>query len=450
MDDIFGVPMTGIMLTLIALLSLCLLSVAWVAWRRPVIFKLGVRNIPRRRAGAILIVVGLMLSTMIMAAAVGTGDTLAHSMTVDIYDNLGPVDELVVPSQDGRAKVDLTADAPFDASAFAAVEAAVQGDAKIDGLLPMLDAHAPISHEANRLAEPDIVLTGLDPAHLEAFGGMRGVDGSAIDLGALPADGVVFSESLANDLGATVGNRISIYIDGQPVALTVAAIAQDSFLSGLRRSRSTDLETAGMALPLATLQQLTGQPNQISAIVVSNAGGVRDGLDATDSVVTTLQAALVGHGLGVDPIKQDRIDYGETIATLFTTVFLVLGLFSVAAGILLIVLIFTMLAAERRPEMGMARAVGAHRRQLIQQFVAEGATYALLAGLVGVALGILATYGIGAGMKAIFGDFAPIEPHVTARSLVVAFCLGVVITFFSVVGASWKISRLNIVAAVRD
>ena len=47
-----------------------------------------------------------------------------------------------------------------------------------------------------------------------------------------------------------------------------------------------------------------------------------------------------------------------------------------------------MLAAERRPEMGMARAVGAQRRQLIQQFVAEGSGYALLAGLVGAALGV--------------------------------------------------------------
>ena len=32
----------------------------------------------------------------------------------------------------------------------------------------------------------------------------------------------------------------------------------------------------------------------------------------------------------------------------------------------------------------------------------------------------------------------------------VAYCLGVVITFLAVVGSSWKISRLNVVAAVRD
>ena len=46
MNELFGIPMSGILVALLVLLALCLLSVAWVAWRRPVIFKMGVRNIP--------------------------------------------------------------------------------------------------------------------------------------------------------------------------------------------------------------------------------------------------------------------------------------------------------------------------------------------------------------------------------------------------------------------
>src|SRR5688572_29285231 len=88
--------MTSIMIVLLGLLIVCLLSVAWVAWRRPVIFKLGVRNIPRRKAQTVLIVIGLMLSTLIIAAALGTGDTIDWSATVATYDQLGEVDELVV------------------------------------------------------------------------------------------------------------------------------------------------------------------------------------------------------------------------------------------------------------------------------------------------------------------------------------------------------------------
>src|SRR5690606_36192283 len=68
-NEVFGMPMSSTMIVLLVGLSLALLTVAWVAWRRPVLFKLGVRNIPRRRAQSTLIVVGLMLSTLIMSAA---------------------------------------------------------------------------------------------------------------------------------------------------------------------------------------------------------------------------------------------------------------------------------------------------------------------------------------------------------------------------------------------
>jgi hypothetical protein len=170
---------------------------------------------------------------------------------------------------------------------------------------------------------------------------------------------------------------------------------------------------------------------------------VEDGLDLTDDVSAKLQPLLAGQGLGVDEIKANAIDDAETFAQIFTGLFLVLGLFSIAVGILLIVLIFTMLAAERRSEMGMARAIGAHRRQLIQQFIAEGSGYAILAGLVGAALGVVATVAIALTINALFGEFLEIEPSVSPRSLVIAYCLGVVITFIAVVGSSWKISRLK-------
>src|SRR5215216_5738187 len=98
MDTIFGLPLSGLMVGLLIALGVCLAMVVWVAWRRPVIFKLGIRNIPRRKAQTILIVVGLMLSTLIISAALGTGDTVDYSATVATYKSLGHADELVVSS----------------------------------------------------------------------------------------------------------------------------------------------------------------------------------------------------------------------------------------------------------------------------------------------------------------------------------------------------------------
>ena len=60
MTDFLGVPMAVVMWILVALLALALVSVVWVAVRQRILFEIGLRNIPRRRARSILIVLGLV------------------------------------------------------------------------------------------------------------------------------------------------------------------------------------------------------------------------------------------------------------------------------------------------------------------------------------------------------------------------------------------------------
>ena len=450
MNEIFGIPMNGIMVVLVATLAFCFLSVVWIAWRRSVIFKLGVRNIPRRKAQTILIMVGLMLSTLIITAALGTGDTVNQSITSDVYNNLGHVDELIVASQQTDAKFDLSSYDPLSSGALALAEQTTATDPNVAGIMPLLEARVSTVNDAKQLAEPDTSLVGIDPARADAFGGLTSISGKSIDVGALAPDDVVLSQRLAKSIDASAGDQITVFVDNVAHKLNVVAIAKNSYLSGTHRSLNTELEHSGMAMSLAGAQTVTNQPDAITAIAVANTGGIHGGLKRTDSVTNNLRQALTGHDLGVTTIKQDRIDQAKQISSSFTSLFVLLGMFSVMSGVLLIVVIFSMLASERRSEMGMERAIGTHRRQLIQQFVAEGSGYALVAGMVGAAAGVLAALGIGAAMRPIFGQFAPITPHVTLRSMIVGYALGMVITFLAVVVSSWKISRLNIVAAVRD
>ena len=99
--------------------------------------------------------------------------------------------------------------------------------------------------------------------------------------------------------------------------------------------------------------------------------------------------------------------------------FTTFGSFSIAAGILLIFLIFVMLAAERRSELGIARAVGTRRGHLVQMFLFEGAAYDLAAALVGAVLGAGVAYLMVAVMAGRSARRAiDIEYAVTGRSLV--------------------------------
>ena len=164
----------------------------------------------------------------------------------------------------------------------------------------------------------------------------------------------------------------------------------------------------------------------------------------------------------LDPLsKQTVLAAANVGGTIFSSLFSVFGFFSVLAGIILIFLIFVMLAAERRSEMGIARAVGVQRRHLVQMFVSEGMVYSLLAAAVGVLIGlgisfVLINY-LGNIVNSVAGQITQSTGgildfgfHVTWRSVVISYTLGVLFTFLVITISSWRVSRLNIVAAIRD
>jgi putative ABC transport system permease protein len=262
----------------------------------------------------------------------------------------------VVYSQSIEGQIATVLSTNIDAGALTVVEDALRDDPNVDGIMPGLIELVPVLHAAAGRAEPGGGLTGWDPARIGQFGNLLDPDGNVIDLAALPPGAVVLSETGAENLSATVGDTLIVYFNNQPHEVTVAALAPDTALSGV-----VNPNMSGMAMALDELQTLTNQPGVLSMIVISNAGGVRDGLAATDAVVEKLEPALAGTGLGYQALKQELGDQSEENAEIFSSLFLVMGLFSIAAGILLIVLTFTMLAAERRSEMGIDRAVGAHR-----------------------------------------------------------------------------------------
>ncbi|MEZ4572882.1 MAG: FtsX-like permease family protein [Thermomicrobiales bacterium] len=81
-----------------------------------------------------------------------------------------------------------------------------------------------------------------------------------------------------------------------------------------------------------------------------------------------------------------------------------------------------MLAAERKSEMGMARAVGLKRRQLTEMFLAEGIAYDLVSALIGAALGVGVAFLIARFFR-IVGEWFTITPTATWQSLVIAYTL---------------------------
>ena len=95
MTKLFGIPMDSLVVVLVVALGAALGSVAILALRNRVFLRLGVRNVNRRRARSALIVLGLMLGTTIIAAALATGDTMSTTIRSSATASLGHADERI-------------------------------------------------------------------------------------------------------------------------------------------------------------------------------------------------------------------------------------------------------------------------------------------------------------------------------------------------------------------
>jgi len=533
MEELFGLSMDIIMYVLLAAFLPVIAGVAVMAWRNRVMLKLGLRNIPRRKSQTALIIVGIMISTLIMAAAFGTGDSITFSIRKNAIDALGTIDEIIVSARADESDT-IGSFNYFPLQRYEQLKVELADFEKIDGLAPGIGEFAPTINNRTQLSEGQMQITGVDPNSMEGFGRFNLIGGQEIRLENLGPKDAFINQEAADELDAVVGDELVTFVAGSSVAFTVQGVVDSGGLAGQGSTLLVRLDRA---------QEMFGRDGMINSMAVSNLGGVFAGAEVSDDVTDSLRVlfadraiatqlqtllnrmevlkqiellrptlgeelagdlGLLAEGLGelsmtddfigaladedvqeealnalnnagltevesqastlfaglaefrVLDVKKQVLDQADQAGSGVTSIFIIMGLFSIMVGVLLIFLIFVMLAAARRAEMGMARAVGAKRRHLVQMFIFEGTAYSVVSGAVGVVLGLGASSIIVFMVNRIFqsgGSGAPdnftMFAHFELRSAIVAYCLGMVITLATVGISAYRVSRLNIVAAVR-
>jgi putative ABC transport system permease protein len=96
---------------------------------------------------------------------------------------------------------------------------------------------------------------------------------------------------------------------------------------------------------------------------------------------------------------------------------------------------------ERTREIGLRRAVGARRRDILTQFLIEAVTVSLIGGVIGIAVGIASAWAIGY----FAGWLAPVQARAVIPAFVFAAAVGVFFGFYP----ARKASRLNPIDALR-
>jgi putative ABC transport system permease protein len=428
--------------------SVCLVViVAWsifVALRQPVLVRIAARNITRRTGRSVLIVLGLTLATTIIASALATGDTVALSARSEVLRGLGNIDEVISSTEESDIEVtgEQFALAYFDESDFTELRSAALATGLVDGVAPAIFEEIGAQNSASRQTEPRLSVLGIDGRYMDGFGTVRSVDGETIDLTALQTGDLLLNEDAAHELQASVGDQLTLFTRGSQATGRVRAVI---------RYNGMATADAGVLMSLSDAQALFGQISQIKHVVISNKGDKVSGARHTDAVIEAMQPTLDRLGLAIEPTKRDDLQTADDAGALFGNFFITFGSFSIAAGILLIFLLFVMLAGERKPEMGIARAVGTERLHLVEMFMFEGLIYDMTA----AAIGALAGVGVALAMVTLLAtasDQFGVDIHfnLTTQSLVTAYAMGVVLTFLVVTFSAWRVSVLNIVTAIRN
>lgn len=449
MNELFGIPTDTLALVLAAALAVSLGAIAVLAARNRILFKLGARNLGRRRGRTALIVVGLMLGTTIIAAAMTTGDTMSHTIRSSAVTALGQTDELVST----RGAEDALAAGEFGGGGQAGavryfretllyeIHPAARHSRVVDGIAPAIIEEVAVVAPRTGQTEPRVTLFASDPGRLDGFGDITLADGSPIALAELKQGAVFLNEDAADELDAREGDIVRVLAGGRTRSVRVRAIVDYD---------GTGTDGPAALMPLNTAQRLLDKEGLIKHVLISNLGGETDGVRHTDAVLDALQPVLDRYGLEAAPSKRDALEAADQEGSAFMSLFTTFGSFSIVAGILLVFLIFVMLSAERRSEMGIARAIGTRRGHLVQMFVYEGLAYDVLAAAVGALLGIAAAFAMVTVLAGALGEFGiEIERQVRVTSIVFSYSIGVLLTLAVVAFSSWRVSRLNIVTAVR-
>jgi putative ABC transport system permease protein len=137
----------------------------------------------------------------------------------------------------------------------------------------------------------------------------------------------------------------------------------------------------------------------------------------------------------------EALDFWEKISTvLFTALPLLVGISLVVGGIV-IMNIMLMAVSERTREIGIRKAIGAKRGDILSQFVVEAATLSV----TGAGIGILAGLGLAFIVKAL----TPFPAAVAPWSIGLGVTLGIVVGVVAGVYPAIRASRLDPITALR-
>ena len=182
---------------------------------------------------------------------------------------------------------------------------------------------------------------------------------------------VTTSQQTAEELGLVIGDRFELLADGKVRQAELLATFPDGGNGGAFRLLVTDIATA---------QEWLDQAGWLTRIDARIANGDEAALGALEAALPDGTQLLSAAGRTRSTAEMSRA---------FMTNLTAMSLLALLVGLFLIFNSVNFSVLQRRPLIGVLRALGLTRRQLLAMILVEAALLGLVAAVLGVALGIV-------------------------------------------------------------
>jgi len=283
-----------------------------------------------------------------------------------------------------------------------------------------------------------VQVVGFSPAWVRVTGGSISEGRNYTDLEeASNARVAVINDKLAEALMPgrdPIGKKIKVF--GQPFEV-IGLYVEPKSLFG-------DNDTPTVTIPHSTFTKVADYWKGWMDIAVSPtaAATVEETQDEVIAAMRGSRGLKPGQENNFAVVSQDRLmETWNKVTNGFFLVMLALSSVGLMVGGVGVVAIMMISVTERTREIGVRKALGATRREIMFQFLVEAATLTLVGGVAGMILGGLISLGI--------NKLTPIPAAVPLWSVVVALMASTVTGIFFGLYPASKASRLDPVEALR-
>jgi putative ABC transport system permease protein len=253
--------------------------------------------------------------------------------------------------------------------------------------------------------------------------------------------GIEVADQLFGRTSALVGETVRI--EGQP--FRVIGVLEER--GGSAFSNQDDV----VMVPLTTAQTrlLRRSSRDRVDLLMAQAVSAQDVPRAGQEIAQILRARH-HTAIGVDDFtiltQQDFLDTAQTITGVLTIFLGGVAAISLLVGGIGIMNIMLVSVTERTREIGLRKALGARRMDILVQFLAESSVLSLVGGLVGILLGWLISIGVGSIAAA---NDAPIDPAIGIDTVLLATLFSTAVGLFFGLYPANRAAGLEPVEALR-